>query len=162
MAQRTKKFLSLSSIIATVGTWALAIASNIATFNKSAADDTSVLYIPIHEGLDPESPDARERTVSLIEVPYSVATAALDAAPSAVLSKVTISETTGVRTRSTLTQTLAFIGTDTGGLNVGTFIAQVTPATPVRCENNEELWLELTINAAATSVVKLFPPRIKY
>lgn len=155
MAQRVMKLIPFSAIIATVGTWAAAVASNLATFNKTAADNTSVLYVPLHAALEPETPHARERNVKSVEVEYSVGTADLDAAPTAVLSKVTMDVATGVRTRATVTETEAFIGTNTVGLAVGTYIHTITPESPVRLEDNEELWLELTIDAAATSVVKI-------
>jgi hypothetical protein len=158
MAQRTTFKIPFSAIIPTVGTWAAAIASNLATYNKTAGDDTSVLYVPI---VPPAAhPHPFERDVLKVDIQYSIATADTDAAPTAVMSKVTMSETTGVRTRATLTETEAFVGTNTIGLAVGTYVHTITPSSPVRLENNEELWLEWTLNAAATSVVKLGMPRV--
>ena len=153
MAQRLTKKIQLRHVIATVGTWALTVASNLVTLDKSAADDTSVLYVPIVP--EPELPHARARDIKYVRFQWSNATAALDAAPTAVLSKVTKNTTTKVRTRATVTQTLTISGTDATGTAVGTFEGLVTPSTPVRLEDNEELWLEITINAGATSVVKL-------
>lgn len=153
MAQRMSFFVPLGDVVATVGAWARAVAAGIASLDKTAADNTSVLYIPLDAG--PETPHPHERNIESVELQYSVATAALDAAPTVTFAKVTKNAATGVRSRAAITTTKAVVGTDTVGLAVGTYTLTATPETPIRCEPNEEAVLEVTVDAAATSVVKL-------
>lgn len=138
----------------TVGTFTYTTASNITSLDKTAADDTSVVVFPIKKM--PRTLDQDDPAISVIEVTYSVATAALDAAPTAVLNKLTKNTTTKVWSRSAVTQTLTFAGTNTAGTAAGTYDAIVTITTPTRLEDNESLELELTFNAGATTVLKLF------
>ena len=75
--------LGMTATNFTAATWAQDFASNISNFLKSAADDTSLIYIPV-----PPSPSGQygeDRQVSVIKIPYVVGTADLDAAPTVVL-----------------------------------------------------------------------------
>src|SRR3990172_3898164 len=94
--------LGMTATNFTAATWAQDFASNISNFLKSAADDTSLIYIPV-----PPSPSGQygeDRQVSVIKIPYVVGTADLDAAPTVVLDLVTIPATTGVAARAAVTQ----------------------------------------------------------
>lgn len=158
MAQRTVQRLGPGAFIFSVGTGTLTVASNIVTLNSNAADQTNVIYVPLN--LPAEQPLAFDQKIGKIDVEYVITIADLDAAPTAVLSRVTMSETTGVRSRATETITTAFVGTNTTGLAVGTYVMTVTPSSLAHQENNEELWLEITMNAAATTVIKIGGGRI--
>ena len=143
----------------TTGTWAQVTASNVTTFNHTAGDDTSILDFVVptasgYLGFD-------RQPIKAIKVQYTVATAALDAAATAVLNKITVNDTTGVVTRAAVTQTLTFEGTDTTGTAAGTFFAVITPATPLTPDEGEYYTVELTFNAAATTVLKVADVQIE-
>lgn len=152
MAQRTVINVSLGAIIATVGTWALDTTSSLPNLKHTAADNTSVLFIPLN--LPPEISIAPQNyQIAKVDFQYVIGTAALDAAPTAALARISTVETTGVRTRTAeTTPTMSFVGTNTVGTAAGTYIGTATPAASLaHLENNEQFWLELTLNAAATT-----------
>lgn len=150
-------------IFNTTGTWAFATASNVTTFNHTDADDTSILTIPI-----PKLGElGKQNAPKEIGVVYTVVTADLDAAPTAVLNKYALNTTTGVSTRSAVTQTLTFGGADTVGTAAGagaagTHIAKVTPSTVEALDPEEQYILELTFNAGATTVLKVTDIYVTY
>ena len=137
----------------TTGTWTRVTASNVTTLNKTAADDTTTVDVAIP--LQPGMFALEKQPIKAIELQYTVATAALDAAPTAVLNKITIDPDTGVITRAAVTQTLTFKGTNTVGTAAGTYFAVITPASPISPNAGEEYTLEVTFNAAATTVLKV-------
>lgn len=137
----------------TTGTWTRVTASNVTTYNKTVADDTTTVdfEVPALPGMF-----ALDRQpVKAIEVQYSVATAALDAAPTAVLNKITIDPATGVITRAAVTQTLTFKGTNTVGTAAGTYFAVITPSAPISPNAGETYTVEVTFNAGLTTVLKV-------
>lgn len=139
----------------TVGTWAFVNSSNQTSFDHTDADETAVVVIPIPKM--PRTFNQDDPAISVISVTFSIATAALDAAPTAVLSKYSKHATTKVWSDSAVTQVLTFAGTDTAGTAAsGTWDAIVTITTPTRLADNESLELELTFNCAATTVLKLW------
>ena len=138
----------------TSGTYTLTLTANILSFDKTAADDTTVVVFPIPKL--PRTATQDDPAVSVIECSYSVATAALDAAPTAVLNLCSKSATTKVTSRAATTQAITFAGTNTVGTAAGTYDAIVTITTPARLTDLQYYELELTFNAAATTVLKLF------
>ena len=139
------------------GTWALALASNVFTFSHSDADDTSVVAIPIPRY---NGGKTWRNSPSIIKVTYTVVTAALGGAPTAVLDKMSWSSSTGVTTRAAVTQTLTFggvdaVGTAAGAGAAGTHIAIVTVTTPENLTDADYYILELTLNAEGTTVLKI-------
>lgn len=148
----------------TVGTWALDLASNVFSYKHTDGNDTSVVAITIPKG---EFGQNVQNAPSIIKVPYTLTTADLDAAPTAVLNKLTWSSSTGVVTRSAVTQTLTFAGVDTTGTAAGagaagTHIAVVTITTPENLGEDEAYVLELTLNAAATTVLNIQGLSVSY
>lgn len=147
-----------------VGTWADDLASNVLSFKHSDANDTSVVAIPIPKAnIGPWTQNAP----SIIKVPYTVVTADLDAAPTAVLDKQVWSSSTGIVTRSAVTQVLTFAGVDTVGVAAGagaagTHIAVVTITTPEHLGEGEAYFLELTLNAGATTVLNIQGLEVTY
>lgn len=146
------------------GTWTLALASNVWSFNHTDGDDTSVVAIAIPKAnIGPMTQNAP----SIIKVPYTLVTADLDAAPTAVLNKLVWSSSTGVVTRSAVTQTLTFAGVDTTGTAAGsgaagTHIAVVTVTTPEHLGETETYFLELTFNAGASTALKIQGLEVTY
>ena len=155
--------LGMTATNFTVGTWAFDLTSNVVTFLKAAADNTSVVIIPI-----PASPNGalgEDRQVSIIKIPYVVGIADLDAAPSAVLDLVSIPATTGVAARSAIAETETFTGDDAVGIafaSGGQHVHIITVDTPVTTQTDEHLILEWTVNAAATSTVRFYGIEVTY
>lgn len=154
-----------SGLFNTTGTWAFATASNITTFDHTDGDDTSILTIPVPK---PDFGLGWQNAPSAINVTYTLTTADLDAAPTAVLNKLSYNSSTGVVTRSAVTQaTIAFGGVDSTGTAAGagaagTHIVTVAPATIEALDDTENYVLELTFNAAATTVLKVTTISVSY
>lgn len=150
-----KKFFGVLPINfqTTVATWTKTEAANILTLDKTAADNTSVVTIEIPKeagflGID-------KQPIKSITVMYSVATAALDAAPTAVLNKVSCDATAGTLTRAAVTQTIAFSGTNTVGTAAGTYRAKVSITTPEVPGDTDSYTLAMTFDAGLTTVLKI-------
>ena len=136
----------LSDIVPTVGTWAFAIASNITTLNKTAGDNTSVLSIPI---LTPQNSqvNAGGKLVS-VDIYYINATANLDAM-SAKVWKATLPAQAGTLSTAEVPSTSTFVLTQTQNK------VTIEIDDPIYIAEDEDVYVELTIDAAAASVVKL-------
>lgn len=140
------------------GTWALDLTSNVFSFKHTDGNDTSVVAIPIPKFNGDQI--GWQNAPSIIGVTYTLTTADLDAAPTAVLGKKSFNTSTGVTTHSAVTQTLTFAGVDAIGIAsgsgaAGTHIAVVTVTTPTQLADNEYLVLELTLNAGASTVLNI-------
>lgn len=151
---------SLSAVTTTVGTWAMTVASHIWTLNKTAAADTSVLKVPLP--LPQNSVGLKGAYLKSVDVWWINATADLTDC-SAEIYRSTLPAQAG--TLATTTQTLTY---DTGHLNAAARKTQaqhlmtLTITTPFWVDNNSEAYLELTVNAAATSAYKLQAVRANY
>ena len=140
-----------------VGTWANVIASNLMSFNHTAAAESAVsvhfipkrLFTPNYTGA---------QALQKIAVIYSVGTADLSGAPTAVLDQVTQNATTRVTSRVAAVQTLAFTGANTGGITAAgaNYAAEVSITTPILLPATDTYVLEMTWPCAATSVLKIF------
>jgi hypothetical protein len=159
MAQRNSFIVPLTGLMFSTGTWTLTAVSDVMKYRKTAADNSPVVRFFVDPG--PEGPASRARNVKKVHVPYTVATADLDAAPTTVIRKISEDGTTRVLSDAVLTETEAKSGTDTTGLAVGDFLLSVTLATPVRLADGEYLQVEVTFDAAATSVLDIGCPRVE-
>lgn len=151
--------LGMSPSNATTGAWTLQLSAGKITLNKAAAATTSVVNIPIKKDADA---GAEDKKVASVAFEYSVATAALSAAPTAVLNINTVNPTTGALTSSTVAGTLTFAGTNTVGTAVGDYIATFAITTPVQLADTDSAFLTVTMNEAATSVLNLNGVKIDY
>ncbi len=151
---------SPAEVTATVGTWAMAVASHLWTLNHTAADNTSVIKIPLK--LPANSVALKGALLKSVDVWWSNATADLDAA-SAELYLAALPAQAG-----TLAATAQTITYDSGHDSAAKRITQavhkmtLTLTTPVWIDEDNEAYVELTIDAAATSVVKLMGARANY
>jgi hypothetical protein len=157
MANRVSRFLGIGELSFSLGTWTVTAVSNVLKQRKSAADQTPVIRFPVR----PERvvPDGWYRKIKSIEIPYSVATAALDAAPTSVVRVISMNETTGVWSASSLTVTQSIRGTDTTGTAVGDFVITLN-FDPQDLNDSSYLQVEVTIDAAATTVLDIGAPRV--
>ena len=80
-------FTTAAEMSPTTGTWTLAAASNVWTYNRTAADSTSVVKIPLK--LPANAVGLKGARIKSVDMWFSIATAACDAV-SAVLYKSTL------------------------------------------------------------------------
>lgn len=157
-AQREKYILPLAALGFTAGTWTPTLTSNVLTARKTAADNAPTVVFTFTPPA--ETPLRWEQQVEAVELPYKVATAALDAAPTITVRKVTLNETSGVVSVATVSATTAIRGLNTTGTAAGDYVIKSTFATPTRLEDNEYLQVEVAFDAAGTTVLDVFPARI--
>lgn len=164
----TKNFNPGDLVLADTGTgaWAFVLASNVLTFDHTDADDTSTVAISIPRG---EFGDKVQDALKKITVTYTVVTAALEAAPTAVLNRNSWVESTGVYTRAAVTQALTFGGADSVGTAAGagaagthTAIVTIADADVLNRTSLRNYMLEVTFNAATTTVLKITGVSIEY
>lgn len=156
----------LKDINATVGTWALTLASNILSLDKSAADNTSVLHIPVNV---PRRADFYGVQITGVNVFAVVTTADLDAAPTLVLSRqdydlvdATASATSAVSATTIATTAGAGVVVTADANDRLWSFAVDSPAADYGTEVKCDYHAVLTINAAATSVVKIYGVEVTY
>ncbi len=150
----------LKLVTTTVGTWAMTAASNLWTLNKSAADNTSVLHIPVC--LPGNSAQLKGAYLKSINIWWNNATADLDAL-SAAIQKVSLPGQAGTHSASALT--FAYDADhDSAAKRITQALHKMTLTldTPVWVDNDDDLYVELTVDAATTSVVKLIAARANY
>ena len=157
--------LGLDPNAATTGVWTTQLSSNLLSLHKAAAATTSVVTIPI-----PRSPRLPSLAigpflqVAVIEVFYKVTTANLTSAPTAVLNRQTAPGGLGTGTvaRLAINQTLTFAGLDTIGTIQGDHIAVITPSPLPILDDYDSMYVTLTMNEAATSVLDIFGITVTY
>lgn len=143
----------LQSITTTVGTWAMAVASNIWTLNKTAGDNTSVLCIPVNP---PQNSAAFAGSkITSIDVYYINATANLDAM-SAKIWKASLPASAGTLSTAEVASSSTF------ALTQAQHKVTITPTTPFYLLNTEDAYVELTVDSAAGSVIKLQAVVVNY
>lgn len=154
-------------ILNSAGSWNQVVASNKVTLNKTAAADTSVLYFEVPRDL--HGSGLNSSGISNIKVAYSVATASLSSAPTVVVDEVSCDPTSGVTTRTAVTSTISFTGTNTVGTAAGTYQAVIpldlgynSSATGAFLSESDALVVELTFVAAATTVLKVLGVTVTY
>ena len=151
-------------LLGTVGTWVQDLTSNVRTYKKMAGNDTSVISIQVPKY---NGGAFWQNAPSILKVTYTVVTTALDAAPTAVLNENNWASATGVTTRSAVTQAITFGGVDATGTAAGagadgTHVAIVTITTPTQLTDAESLFLELTLNAAIDTDLRIQALEVTY
>ena len=134
------------------GAWNWTLTSNLVSFVKTAAADTTKLLFTVPR--DTKSSGLTDATPSGIRVNFVVATAGLSSAPTATVNKVTYNATTRAISRAAITSTVTIAGTDTVGTSAGTYSADITFA-PQQLLDNEALTVEVSFVAAATSALSV-------
>lgn len=156
--------IPVSTFSATVGTWAVNLNSGLVCLDKTDGDDTSVVGIPLPI---PRRQDNVGVIIKKITIPARVDTADLDAAPTLVLYRNNFD---GVVTGATADATTTTIAETAGAGVVVTADAndrlwEFTIDTPDIDLDDEALATYhalLTINAAATSGVRLYDAIVTY
>lgn len=145
----------------TVGTWAMAVASNVWSLDHSAANDTSVVKIPLE--LPQNSAGLKGARIKSVDIWYSIATAACDAV-SAALYKSTLPSNGGSAPSAAAVATSYDSGHDTAAERYAVAVHKMTLTitAPEWVDDDSEYFVELTVDAAATSAVKFFGARANF
>lgn len=159
-------FVPLKDINATVGTWALTLASGILSLNKTAADNTSVLHIPINV---PRRADFYGVKITGVNIYAVNTTADLDAAPTLVLSRqdydlvdATASATSAVSATTVATTAGAGVVVTADANDRLWGFTVDSPSEDYATEAKCDYHAALTIDAAAGSIVKIYGVEITY
>jgi hypothetical protein len=142
-------------LIASSGTWALTVASNVWTKNRTAADAAFTLYIPIP--ILSNSVAFKGCKLLSVELMWSVTVAAMDSVAEPLVYLNTLAATGTLNTAAAVTTTVD-TGHDTGAerLTLDEHRAKVTITTPLWIDNDQAYHAEMVCDAAATSVFKWF------
>jgi hypothetical protein len=148
-------FVAVSKFLHSAGTWTASVASNIWYSRRTAADAAGVTYIPLG---DVPQRDGSTKGVQLesVDVHFRVVTAALDSL-AAVLYKATLGADGSLLTVAAVT-TSYDAGHDTAAerIDVDEHRMTLTPSVPAFLDDNEYLFVEVSWDAAATSVLDFF------
>ncbi len=161
------QFVPPNMIGASAGTWTLTVASNVWSNNRTAADASFTLYIPIP--IPSNSVALKGAKLTSIELMYSIGTAACDDFATLALYKDTLqaSAASGSGTLNTAAEVTAVTidtGHDTAAERKAAdeHRAVITLTTPVFIDNDETYHVEAVVDAAATSVFKVFGAIVNY
>jgi len=155
------EFIPAQQCAYTVGAWSYAITSNVGGMVKSAAANVSVIHIPLN--LPQNSAAQKGSRLKSIDIWYKIATAACNAITPVVTKVVLPADNTAMP--AVAAQTFTYdSGHDTAAkrLAVQNHKMTLTIATPFWLDDDDEAYIELTVDAAATSVVTLFGARANY
>jgi hypothetical protein len=142
-------------LIASSGTWALTVASNVWTKNRTAADAAFTIYVPIP--ILSNSVAFKGSKLVSVELMWSVITAAMDAVAEPLVYLNTLNVNGTLNTAAAVATTID-TGHDSAAerLTVDEHRAVVTITTPLWCDNDQAYHVEMVCDAAATSVFKWF------
>lgn len=166
-AEVQKKYIvPLRDINATVGTWTLTLASEILSLDKTAADNTSVLHIPLNV---PRRTDFYGVKLETVNIYALVTTADLDAAPALVISRndydavnATAGSTSAV-TKQTIASTAGAGVVVTADADARKWTWAIdTPAADYDTELSCSYHGALTLNAGASTVIKIYGVELVY
>jgi hypothetical protein len=150
------------------GTWTLAVASNVWSLNRTAADAAFTVYMPV---IIPSNSAASKGSKLLsVEFMYSIATTAADAfvAATCALYKDTL-QAIAASGSGTLNTAAISTGTlDTGHDTAAELLAidehrlKWSLTTPAWIDNDQAYHFEAVVDAAAGTVFKIFGGIINY
>ncbi len=146
----------------TAGTWTPTIASNVVSDNRTAADASFTLLIPIF--LPSNAADLKGAYLTAIDVWYTIATAAADDFATVELEKMTLPASGSAVTGEALTVTID-TAHDTAAERKAAGDAHkmtVTLSTPEWIDEDEVLYLQLVVDAAATTAFKFYGARANF
>ena len=159
-ATHMSTFITPAQVTATVGTWAMAAASNVWTLNKTAADNTSVIKIPCR--LPGNASGWKGARLKSVDVWYSIATAACDAISTALYCSTLPAQSGTLSAGLVATSYDSAHDTAAERLAVDQHKLTLTLTTAPWVDEDSEYYVELTVDAAASSVVKFQGARVNY
>jgi hypothetical protein len=149
------------------GAWADAVGAVTGTVvkEKTAADNTGVIYIPVSAALPSNSAAQKGSYLRSIDMWYAVTTAALDAAgATALIDKFTL-PANGAAFAALSAQAFTYdTGNDTAAESddLDEHKMTLTLTTPIWLDDDDLVQVRLTLDAAATSVVRFHGARANY
>jgi hypothetical protein len=156
------QFIPPGQIGVSAGTWTLTVASNVWSNNRTAADAAFTVYVPVP--IPSNSVALKGAKLESIELMYLIGTAACDDVATVKLYKDTLAVTGTLNTAAEVTGVTIDTGHDTAAERKAADEHRmvVTLDTPVFIDNDEAYHLEVVVDAAATTVFKIFGAIINY
>jgi hypothetical protein len=154
------QFVPPNKIGFSAGTWALTVASNVWSMDRTAANATFTVYVPVP--IPSNGVALKGAYLVSIELMYSVATEDMDSVDSVKIYKDTLaavaaSGSGSINTAAEATSTIdAGHDTDAERLDQDEHRMVVTLDTPVWIDNDEAFHLEVDFDGGASGVVKVF------
>ena len=145
------------------GTWTVKVASNVWSNDRTAADASFTVYMPIP--IPSNSVAFKGCKIQSVEFLYSISTAAADdfAVATALLYLDTLAVTGTLDTAAAVTTTKdTGHDTDAECLAVDEHRMVLTVTTPLWIDNDQAYHAEFVVDAAATTVFKVFGGIVNY
>lgn len=148
-------FISVGKFLHSAGTWTITTASQVWFARRTAADAAGVTYIPLGD-VPQRDGTTKGAQLQSVDIHFRVVTAALDSL-SAVLYKATLAAD-----GSLLTTAVVATSYDTGHdsaaerIDVDEHKMTLTVTNPTFLDDGEYLFVEVSWDAAATSVLDYF------
>lgn len=148
-------FIAFSRFAHSAGTWTTTVASNVWFARRTAADAAGVTYIPLG-GVPQRDGGLKGSMLLSVDIHFRVVTAALDT-NAATLYKATLAADGSLLTVAAVT-TSYDTGHDTAAerIDVDEHKMTLTVTTPEYLEEDEMYFVEVSWDAAATSVLDFF------
>ena len=143
------------------GTWTDAVASNVWSRQKAAADAAAVVKIPI--GIPQNSASQKGAYLRSIDIWFKVTTAALDSL-AATIYKATL-PADGAAYAAPSSQAFSYdAGHDTAAerIDVDEHKMTLTLTTPFWLDDDDEVYVELAVDGALTSVFDYYGSRANF
>lgn len=160
------QFVPPDQIGYSAGTWTLAVASNVWSLDRTAADASFTLYIPVP--VPSNSASLKGAYLVSIELMYSIATAGADDFATVAVYKDTLQASAASGSGTINTAASVTVTQDTGHDTAAERKAvdehrmKVTLSTPAWIDNDEAYHMECVVDAAAATVFKVFGAIINY
>ena len=154
------QFLPFSLFSHSAGTWTATVASNVWYARRTAADAAATTRIPIL--LPSNSAGNKGAYLTSVDLFYRVVTAALDALQ-ADMYKTTLGANGALQTVAAVTTTYD-TGHDSAAerITVDEHKLTLTLSTPVWVDDDEEIFVEVVADNAATSLLDYFGARANF
>ena len=155
------RFIQAIECLYSAGTWTHTVASNLWTMVRTAADASFTIMIPVQAPLQ-SSVALKGAYLKTVDIWFKVATAALDAA-AATMYKMTLAADGAACTTAEVVKTY-----DTGHdaaaerIDVDEHKMTLTVTTPFWVDDDEVVYVELVVDAAATSAFSLIGARANF
>ncbi len=154
------QFVPPNKIGASGGTWALAVATNVWSLDRTAANATFTLFVPVP--IPSNGVALKGAYLVSIELMYAISAEVFDAVDSVKVLKDTLkpaaaSGSGSINTAAEVTSTVdAGHDTDAERLAIDEHRMKVTLSTPEWVDNDAAFHLEVDFDGGASGVVKVF------
>jgi hypothetical protein len=154
------QFVPPNKIGFSAGTWALAVSSNVWSMDRTAANATFTLFVPVP--VPSNSVALKGAYLVSIELMYAVSVEVMDAVDAVAIFKDTLaavaaSGSGSINTAASVTVTVdAGHDTDAERLAIDEHRMVVTLSTPEWIDNDAAFHLEVDFDGGANGVVKVF------